>query len=182
MPEVSTKIGIGLHIVKNTMDLHHGLVTLESVPGEGSTFVLYIPEGKEHFLKDTCEWVDCQREEVEQSSGLKTELFLQTSENEMQNVAAKKSLLIIEDNEDVREYIRSLFISKYTVYEAGNGEEGVHMAKEKLPDLIISDVMMPVKDGFTCCEEIRSQQGDSTYSYLDADSKSRGCRHPAKCA
>lgn len=158
MPEVSTKIGIGLHIVKNTMDLHHGLVTLESVPGEGSTFVLYIPEGKEHFLKDTCEWVDCQREEVEQSSGLKTELFLQTSENEMQNVAAKKSLLIIEDNEDVREYIRSLFISKYTVYETGNGEEGVHMAKEKLPDLIISDVMMPVKDGFTCCEEIRSQQ------------------------
>lgn len=158
MPEVSTKIGIGLHIVKNTMDLHHGLVTLESVPGEGSTFVLYIPEGKEHFLKDTCEWVDCQREEVEQSSGLKTELFLQASENEMQNVASKKSLLIIEDNEDVREYIRSLFVSKYTVYEAGNGEEGVHMAKEKLPDLIISDVMMPVKDGFTCCEEIRSQQ------------------------
>ena len=66
--------------------------------------------------------------------------------------------LVIEDNEDVREYIRSLFISRYAVSEACNGEEGVRIAKEQLPDLIISDVMMPVKDGFTCCREIRMQQ------------------------
>ena len=158
IPEVSTKIGIGLHIVKNTIDLHHGLVTLESTPGEGSTFVLYIPEGKEHFLKDTCEWVDCRQEETDQAEERRTDLSRSVPADEMQDATAKKSLLIIEDNEDVREYIRSLFVRKYIVYEAGNGEEGVHMAKEKLPDLIISDVMMPVKDGFTCCREIRAQQ------------------------
>ncbi|MEY8685396.1 two-component regulator propeller domain-containing protein [Bacteroides sp. AN502(2024)] len=156
VPEMSTKIGVGLHIVKNTIDLHHGLVTLESMPGEGSTFVLYIPDGKEHFAKDAYEIVDCQQEHTTQnneqeSSSLKPGIG-------MQETVAPKGLLIIEDNEDVREYIRSLFVSKYMVYEAGNGEEGVRMAKEKLPDLIISDVMMPVKDGFTCCEEIRSQQ------------------------
>lgn len=59
-----------------------------------------------------------------------------------------------------------MFISKYTVYEAGNGEEGVRMAKEKLPDLIISDVMMPVKDGFTCCREIRTQQETAHIPFL----------------
>jgi len=156
-PAISTKIGIGLHIVKNTMDLHHGLVTLESKPGEGSTFVLYIPDGKEHFAEDAYELVDYQQKDTKQNGELEPELLLSASENGTQETAPQKSLLVIEDNEDVREYIRSLFISKYIVYEAGNGDEGVRLAKDLLPNLIISDVMMPVKDGFTCCREIRAQ-------------------------
>ena len=158
VPEMSTKAGIGLHIVKNTMDLHHGLVTLKSVPDEGSIFALYIPEGKEHFAKDSYELIDSRQDKTKQNEELKPESFLPIPENKIQETAAKKSLLIIEDNEDVREYIRSLFISRYAVSEACNGEEGVRIAKEQLPDLIISDVMMPVKDGFTCCREIRMQQ------------------------
>ena len=158
VPEMSTKAGIGLHIVKNTMDLHHGLVTLKSVPDEGSIFALYIPEGKEHFAKDSYELIDSHQGKTKQNEELKPEPFLPIPENKIQETAAKKSLLIIEDNEDVREYIRSLFISRYAVSEACNGEEGVRIAKEQLPDLIISDVMMPVKDGFTCCREIRMQQ------------------------
>ena len=158
VPEMSTKAGIGLHIVKNTMDLHHGLVTLKSVPDEGSTFALYIPEGKAHFAKDSYELIDSRQEKTKQNEELKPESFLSITENKTRETAAKKSLLIIEDNEDVREYIRSLFISRYVVSEACNGEEGVRIAKEQLPDLIISDVMMPVKDGFACCREIRMQQ------------------------
>ena len=127
------------------MDLHHGLVTLKSVPDEGSTFALYIPEGKAHFAKDTYELVDAQQEKIKDED-LEPESFSPASENNVQEAGVKKkSLLIIEDNEDVREYIRSLFASRYTVYEAGDGEEGVRVAKEQLPDLIISDVMMPVK-------------------------------------
>lgn len=158
IPEISTKIGIGLHIVKNTMDLHHGLVTLESMSGDGSTFVLYIPEGKEHFAQDTYEQISLPMENANKDVEMKPDLFLSAERNEVQETPTKKSLLIIEDNEDVRSYIRSLFISKYTIYEAGNGEEGVRVAKEQLPDLIISDVMMPVKDGFICCRELRSQK------------------------
>lgn len=158
VPEMSTKIGIGLHIVRNTMDLHHGFVTLESMPGEGSTFVLYIPDGKAHFANDDYDEIDSQQRNELQNDKSTSDLFLPTSVNSTQATTAKKGLLIIEDNEEVREYIRSLFISKYTVYEAGNGEEGVRMAKEQLPELIISDVMMPVKDGFACCREIRAQQ------------------------
>ena len=70
----------------------------------------------------------------------------------------KKTLLIVEDNVDVRQYIRSLFVTKYTVLEAADGEEGVRIATNEIPDLIISDVMMPVKDGFACCREIRERQ------------------------
>lgn len=158
IPEMSTKVGIGLHIVKNTIDLHHGLVTLKSMPDEGSTFTLYIPEGKAHFAKDTYELTDGRQEKTMQTEELEPKPFLTTSESEAQEPLSKKSLLVIEDNEDVREYIRSLFTSRYAVYEAGNGEEGLRIAKEQLPDLIISDVMMPVKDGFTCCREIRMCQ------------------------
>lgn len=156
LPEFSTKVGIGLHIVKHMMDLHHGMVTLQSVPGEGSTFVLYIPEGKAHFAKDDYELPEPHLKTTKQ--GHEKELPVLLYGEDTQEVMTKKSLLVIEDNEDVREYICSLFSSRYQLYEAVDGEEGVRMAKEKLPDLIISDVMMPVKDGFTCCQEIRSQQ------------------------
>ncbi len=155
LPEFSTKIGIGLHIVKNTMDLHHGLVTLQSEPRKGSTFILHIPEGKEHFAQDSYELAKCQAEETEKEKGMTVPLFASTED--AQEATTKKSLLIIEDNEEVRQYICSLFNTKYTIHQAANGEEGVRVAKEKLPDLIISDVMMPVKDGFTCCREIRLQ-------------------------
>ncbi|MCD8182540.1 MAG: response regulator [Bacteroides sp.] len=148
-PEFSTKVGIGLRIVKNTMDLHHGQVTLDSVPNEGTTFVLLIPEGKEHFAND-----------VHEMTGYKEETFpeaLPARQTESGKLT-RRSILVIEDNEDVREYIVSLFKSKYTVLEAVNGEEGVRMAVEHVPDLAISDVMMPVKDGFACCREIRERQ------------------------
>lgn len=155
-PGFSTKVGIGLRIVKNTIDIHHGVVTLDSAPGEGSVFTLFIPEGREHFTGDTYEIVECRSTFTSDRDRIWIKapaLTGQQSEPE-----TRKRLLIVEDNPDVREYIRSLFIQKYTVLEAKDGEEGVQMATENLPDLIISDVMMPVKDGFACCREIRARQ------------------------
>lgn len=154
-PEYSTKIGVGLHIVKHTMDLHHGMITLQSSPAEGSTFVLYIPEGKEHFANDAYRLAE--NSSVESTQGMDNSLPNAPETNAPLPTSTKK-LLIIEDNSEVREYIVSLFASKYIVCEAGDGEEGVQLAVVELPDLIISDVMMPVKDGFTCCREIRAQQ------------------------
>ena len=153
-PAFSTKVGIGLRIVKNTMDLHHGQVTLDSEPGKGSTFVLLIPEGKSHFIGDLYEVVDYHKHEMEpQFQPLSVQ---ENTEGEVP--VTKKTLLIIEDNVDVRQYIRSLFVAKYTVLEAADGEEGIQVATKEIPDLIISDVMMPVKDGFACCREIRERQ------------------------
>lgn len=152
-PLFSNKIGIGLRIVKNTMDLHHGSVTLESALGKGSTFRLLIPEGNAHFAEDKYEIVN-------NVSGTDSHFMLvpiKQVESREERPLSKKSLLIIEDNEEVRHYICTLFRKEYTLYEASNGEEGLQTALEKSPDLIITDIMMPVKDGFTCCRELREQ-------------------------
>lgn len=155
-PAFSSKIGIGLRIVKNTMDLHHGLITLQSTSGQGTVFSLVIPEGKAHFAGDAYESVDHRLHET----AYKDEHLLSSPVIEPAQAVGKmkKTLLLIEDNVDMRQYIASLFCSNYAIIEAADGEEGVRMATDKLPDLIISDVMMPIKDGFACCREIRQQQ------------------------
>lgn len=149
-PLFSTKVGIGMRIVKNTMDLHHGSVTLDSTPEKGSVFTLLIPEGNAHFAEDDYEVIEDVPAEIQA-----VPLPAVAAGCEENKAAGKKSLLIIEDNEEVRKYVGSLFCKDYVVWEAVDGGEGVKMASEKKPDLIISDIMMPVKDGFTCCKEIR---------------------------
>ena len=145
LPTLSSTIGVGLHIVKNTVDLHHGYVSLNSVEGEGSTFTILLPEGNEHFKNDSEVLI---QEAPASVAVVTTAEKTDPSENPC-------SLLIIEDNTAVRQYICSLFSQNYAVYEAENGEEGVRLALSKIPSLIISDIMMPVKDGFACCREIR---------------------------
>lgn len=146
----SNKVGIGLRIVKNTMDLHHGKITLKSAEGEGSTFTLYLPKGKDHYAQDAVEWIKTDTpQEEKQVMGL-------DSTNTATLSSKKLSLLIIEDNEEIRQYLCSLFCKEYRLWEAGDGEEGVRMARKEQPDLILSDVIMPLKDGFECCREIRS--------------------------
>ena len=139
-PTLSSTVGIGLHIVKHTINLHHGNITLQSRPGEGSTFTLFIPEGKEHYSQDA-------EVHLQEPSGRESE--------EQQPLPSQQTILVIEDNPEVRSYICSLFSNEYSVMEAADGAEGVAVAMEKQPTLIISDIMMPIKDGFTCCKEIK---------------------------
>ena len=151
-PSFSTRMGIGLRIVKNTMDLHHGKVLLDSSPGKGSIFTLYLPLGKEHFRENEYEWIEDTRETRKEET-----FYISQKEVDSSKVISGKKLLIIEDNDEIRSYIYSLFSKDYRVLEARDGEEGVAVATEELPDLIISDIMMPVKDGFACIQEIRQQ-------------------------
>lgn len=156
-PTFSTQIGIGLYIVKKMVNMHHGSVTLESETQKGSAFTLLLPKGYEHFTDDEYEIITepakCLTEEktVVQDNRKEEELLYTTYK--------KHKLLIIEDNSDIRKYIAGIFPKQqYTIFEAGNGQEGIKLAKENVPGLIISDVMMPVKDGFECCREIRADQ------------------------
>lgn len=167
IPQYSTSIGLGLHIVKHTMGLHHGFVTLTSRVGEGSRFVLHIPVGLSHFapgeyemvpdpmkgdLLEECPAEECPMEEVVEEKD-------ETMEEAVDRVKNNKEfLLIIEDHDEMREYLCSLFKEDYNVIEAENGEEGVAMADKYIPKLIISDIMMPVKDGFECSREIRENK------------------------
>lgn len=167
IPQYSTSIGLGLHIVKHTMGLHHGFVTLTSRVGEGSRFVLHIPVGLSHFVPGEYEMVpdpvkgdlleECTTEErpMEEVIAEKNETMEETVNRVKNN---KEFLLIIEDHDEMREYLCSLFKEDYNVIEAENGEEGVAMADKYIPKLIISDIMMPVKDGFECSREIRENK------------------------
>lgn len=167
VPQYSTSIGLGLHIVKHTMGLHHGFVTLTSRVGEGSRFVLHIPVGLSHFVPgeyemvpdpakgDLLEEYTTEERPMEEVIEEKNETMEETVNRVKNN---KEFLLIIEDHDEMREYLCSLFKEDYNVIEAGNGEEGVAMADKYIPKLIISDIMMPVKDGFECSREIRENK------------------------
>lgn len=157
-PQYSTSVGLGLHIVKHTMNLHHGFVTLTSRVGEGSRFVLHIPQGFSHFVAGEYEMVSAPLEERSLEEEIMEEKSKPVEEIDCKVEKDKELLLIIEDNDDMREYLCSLFKEDYRVIEAENGEEGVNMADKYIPKLIISDIMMPVKDGFECCQEIRENK------------------------
>ncbi len=135
--------GIGLAIVKEIVNLHGGRIEVESEPKKGTKFILTILKGNSHF-----------DHKVEQTS-LNTEFskFEQKDRSlidwghEIDGEKGTQQLLVVEDNEEVRKYIVQLLEPIMQVRQAANGEEGMKIALEFLPDLIISDVMMPVMDG-----------------------------------
>lgn len=164
-PAVSTHVGVGLKIVKHIVEMHHGRVTVDSEPGKGSLFRVYLPEGKSHFSEDDCTWEESSEAVVapEVSSVVPEMIFPATSEHvaeakEEKLSAACQTVLVIEDNTDMRHYLCELLRKQYRVLEAENGEEGLKTAVEQVPDLVLSDVMMPVMDGFTCCAELRKRK------------------------
>lgn len=164
-PAVSTRMGVGLKIVKHIVEMHHGRVNVESEPGKGTSFAVYLPEGKSHFEEDDCTWDETpDADDKEKGRESISDLMLlpeaeETSQKtEEERTAARQTVLIIEDNTDMRRYLRDLMKKYYRVLEAENGEEGVKVAVEQVPDLVLSDVMMPVMDGFTCCAELRKRK------------------------
>lgn len=163
--------GIGLALTKELVELHHGKITVESTPGKGSIFTVRIPRGKEHLMPDECTETPLVRAEhpVTRSNRESQEAARDTSpqlhqpqprEREARLVshppAHAPTLLIVEDNPDMRSYIRSHLEGSYRILEAENGEEGLKRARKQQPDLIISDVMMPQMDGFQLCEKIKT--------------------------
>ncbi|MCB9289523.1 MAG: tetratricopeptide repeat protein [Lewinellaceae bacterium] len=158
----TTGAGIGLALTKDLITLMGGSISLESAPGKGSSFTVLLPISREanivHIEQQTVEeltLVEFDQLELERT----TEPFLKkVASTEKENGL---SLLIIEDNRDVQQYLITLLESKYTLYLAGDGEEGIEMAFEHIPDLIISDVMMPKKDGFEVCDTLKNDDRTS---------------------
>lgn len=144
-PSYSTQTGIGMRIVKNIADLHHGYVKVTDAEGGGTVVRLYIPEGNTHFDENTAKEI----------RPTETRPAMQPTETSAEPTD-KKRLLVIDDNADIRQYVCSLFADKFLTDEADNGEEGVRRASENTPDLIICDIMMPVMDGLECCRQLKS--------------------------
>ncbi len=149
--------GIGLSLVKELVDLHKWKIFVHSKEGVGTEFILQIPLD-ENYLSDTQKNNDVKNvkdDKIEAIQNTRDEIIIEQIDNK--NSSSKKStVLIVEDSEDVRIYLQDILKQDYELLIAENGEKGLIEALEKLPDLIISDVMMPIMDGIEFCKKIKS--------------------------
>ncbi len=154
--------GIGLAHVKELVDVHKGQISTKSKPGRGTVFRLRFPLGHQHFSSEQLR----SENEVEQAIimpeyDVKTERInhQQLSEQESGR-KVKPVVLIVEDHADVRAYLSRILKKSYAILEASHGRQGLEIAAAIIPDLIISDVMMPGLDGYEFCKRIKT--GDTT--------------------
>ncbi len=142
--------GIGLALTKELVELMGGTIDVESEVGKGATFTVTLPMANRSEMREV-------RGEERHSGNLKIEsAHSSTLAPQPSLFTPHLSLLIIEDNPELRQFIQSILSSQYQVVEASNGAEGIRKAKELIPDLVISDVMMPEKDGFQVCDELKN--------------------------
>ncbi len=144
----------GLRQVEDMIDDLGGMYRKETTPN-GSAYTLYIPVGKKHLMEKRVEFVEPEGDLVKLNDKQKEEIA-ELIQIIPQKKATGKKLLMIDDSDQIRWFLRHVFSKEYQVLEARNGEEGVQVAKSEMPDLILCDVMMPIKDGFEACREIKS--------------------------
>lgn len=150
--------GIGLALSKAFTELHGGTISVKSSPGKGSVFTVtlpvvqkgefdlstVVPESRISQFRDGAVY-DASQESL--SAGL-------FSDEEI--AGDKKTVLLIDDNRDVRNYLKSVLSFEYNILEASNGKEGIARARKHVPDAVVCDVMMPVMDGMECCRILKS--------------------------
>ncbi|MCG2750045.1 MAG: ATP-binding protein [Desulfobulbaceae bacterium] len=193
--------GLGLFLVKEFVDLHHGDIEVNSWQGEGSEFVIKLRQGKEHFSQEEIA-VNGHKKEASQDTGPQPErrrgdrrkderrrgidrrsgddsqqmssedydtinfMAVQLSDLDQGRHAtetaekgpAKKAILVVEDNRDLADNIGSCLKFHYNIRIAYNGKEALDKLKEELPDLIVSDVMMPEMDGYELCRRVKGDE------------------------
>jgi signal transduction histidine kinase/ligand-binding sensor domain-containing protein/DNA-binding response OmpR family regulator len=135
--------GIGLALVKNLVDLHQGEITVESQPGTGTTFRFSLPVDNTYpdALHDDSEPAAKPEKESDEAADV--------------SPAGRPILLVVEDNADISRYIADAFADTFDVRTAANGAQGVEQAFADIPDIIVSDIMMPVMDGIALCRQLK---------------------------
>ena len=156
---------LGWDVIQEINRIHGSEMKIEQLTQDESYIELWIPMGKEHWI--TAENVDFINTDELAEDEFMPELNVSTSEapivvettEELEDLEtipdSKLKLLIIEDNTDIRFYMKIIFSNLYQVFLAENGQEGVEVARRELPNLILTDVMMPVMDGFECLRVLK---------------------------
>ncbi len=159
--------GIGLALVKELVELHHGTVDVKSELGKGTEFTVRLPLGRDHLKDEEIipdpRMVSDREADLESTPGFPPRTVLSPKANRQSRPASPSApvVLIVEDNADVRFYIKDNLPGTYHILEAQDGMEGVQVAQQSIPDLIISDVMMPKMDGFALCKRLKSDERTS---------------------
>ncbi len=158
--------GVGLAITEELIKIHHGEIFVSSTPGEGSVFEIQFPCLKGAYKQSEIRSGMTRDLGIyENIEVLKNEILVHDEVNEKDLTREldknKDTVLVVEDNADLRKFIALRLMEKYNVVEAGDGEKGLEFAEKYDPDLIVSDVMMPKKDGFELCATIKNNFGTS---------------------
>lgn len=158
--------GIGLSLVRELIELHHGNIQVKSEPESGSEFIVTLPKEEKVFEDDQqAEFIlsdsdnnspPMQAAEEEFPDSISPQTVCAEDENKACTDDDRTSILIVEDNHELRHFLWNILSETYTVLEATNGKEGLKYAQQYIPDLIISDVMMPVMDGLDMVKAIKA--------------------------
>lgn len=156
-PGLNTGSGIGLHLTKGYIDLHHGTIEAQSSLGKGTKFTITLPYPAQQAIS-------LQEQAVPDTTKTKdNDDRMAVSENNKQQ---EITLLIAEDNEQFRNFMKDLLKNDYGILTAADGKEGLDMARDYNPDLIISDVMMPNMDGYEFCRAIKTDMKCSHIPFI----------------
>lgn len=144
--------GIGLSLTKELVELHLGSIQVKSQLGEGSEFIIQLPIHKDDYNHiDYKEFILNDNKNITSDEPNKDETTLQAPEDAL-------NILVVEDNTELREFLKNILSENYKVWEATNGKEGLQLAQQHMPDFIISDIMMPVMDGLDMVKAIKEDR------------------------
>ncbi|SEC66729.1 Two component regulator propeller [Maribacter dokdonensis] len=158
----SKGVGIGLAFTKSLVELHLGSISVENNEGGGSCFIVTLPTDKQAY--ENAEDISCKEitdndylVRSSEAESLAIDLNDELEDYNLSKVRSKNPvLLIVDDNPDIIQFIKQVMGKTYTVFEANNGERGMEIAKKVLPNIIITDVVMPVMGGIEFCEMIKT--------------------------
>jgi signal transduction histidine kinase/AraC-like DNA-binding protein len=153
--------GIGLGLTKELIELHYGAIAVESQIGVGSTFSIQLPLGKDHLRSE-----ETITKMPQNFKNLDTPIGYSDIESVQGDVEHGDVVLVIEDNEDLRQHLQRELSNSFKITLARDGEEGVQLALEKIPSLIISDLMMPKKDGISVCAQLKDDERTSHIPFI----------------
>jgi signal transduction histidine kinase/DNA-binding response OmpR family regulator len=155
--------GIGLALTKELVTLHHGRINVHSQEGKGTEFIIRLPLGNRHLrpheIAAPADFPVQRRKpgQIHAASLMEDEeIESKEAKAEVRNGKEKNVILVVEDHAEVRDYIRGALETANTVVEAVNGREGINKAKDIIPDLVISDIMMPKADGYELCRVLKN--------------------------
>lgn len=154
--------GIGLALAKGIMNMHHGKIEVESTVGEGTKFILSLPLGNRHFSDEEMavtegrESLIIPETSVSSYGQLMAEEIKEPESQKNMDEEDKPTILLVDDNTELLSMLEDIFLPMYNVYTACNGREGLEMAQQIQPDLIVSDVIMPEMSGKDLCYKIKT--------------------------
>lgn len=150
--------GLGLALTKELVTLHHGSISVKSKKGKGATFTINIPLGKKHFAPDEIREQETPAY-LHENNFLFPDLFpaaiIENVEEQKEATVNESTILIIEDNPELRQFLKIQLTGNYEIIEADNGISGLQLAIDNLPDLILCDIMLPGKDGITLTNQLK---------------------------